>query len=172
MDSLPAIDLGLMAEHLTAHEGVINKLSYYQSLVSNTELRNILKLQENVMHSHVWVMLAFINPNYHNNVEVPPLSVYREEHIFERPEKGENNKWIALEAHSTAKNMSVENYNSAMMMQNENVKNAHIKMALQQNRIGEKYTHFIKMMGWSYAPKATTQAQINTFLHFDHLLKQ
>lgn len=109
MDSLPAIDLGLMVEHLSAHEGVINKLAHYQPLVTNLELRNILKLQENVLHSHVWVMLAFINPNYHNEVKVPPLSAYREDPIFERSGNGEDNKWIALEAHNTAKNMSNRN---------------------------------------------------------------
>ncbi|MFS0752807.1 hypothetical protein [Oceanobacillus sp. 1P07AA] len=172
MDSLPAIDLGLMAEHLSAHEGVINKLAHYQSIVTNLELRNILSLQENVMHSHVWVMLAFINPNYHIEVKVPPLSAYREEHIFERPGNGDVNKWIALEANNTAKNMSVENYNSAMMMQDMNVKNAHIEMALQQNQIKEKYAEFIKKMGWDFAPKATTSSQVNTFLHFEHLLNQ
>lgn len=176
MDSLPAIDLGLMAEHLSAHEGVINKLAAYQSSVTNMELRNILNLQENVMRSHAWVMLAFINPNYHNDVEVPPLTSFRieHEHTSDKLENGNggNNKWIALEAHDTAKNMSTENYNSAMKMQNMNVKNAHIEMALQQNQIKEKYASFIKKMGWAFAPNAANRAQTNTFLHFEHLLNQ
>ncbi|WP_257345743.1 hypothetical protein [Pseudalkalibacillus decolorationis] len=33
--SLPAIDLGLMAEHLATHEGMISKLKHYHSKVTD-----------------------------------------------------------------------------------------------------------------------------------------
>lgn len=58
-----------------------------------------------------------------------------------------NNKWIALEAHTTAKCMSNENYVSALMMKDKNVRNAHVEMALQQLAVQEKYAVFIKEMG-------------------------
>ncbi len=103
MNSLPAIDLGLMSEHLLAHDGVIHKLVYYQNLVTSTELQNILKLQEEVMRTHVWIMLAFINPSYHNDIEVPQLSTFEQKYNFQRAGNDENNKWVALESHSTAK---------------------------------------------------------------------
>ncbi|WP_277678572.1 hypothetical protein [Gracilibacillus dipsosauri] len=172
MNSLPAIDLGLMSEHLLAHDGVIHKLVYYQNLVTSTELQNILKLQEEVMRTHVWIMLAFINPSYHYDIEVPQLSTFEQKYNFQRAGNDENNKWVALESHSTAKNMSIENYQSAMLMKNMNVKNAHIEMALQQNQIKEKYANYIKKMGWDFVPKATTEAQISTFLHFNYLLNR
>ena len=38
MTALPAVDLGIVAEHLTAHEGVINKLEVYQANVTNPNL--------------------------------------------------------------------------------------------------------------------------------------
>ncbi len=45
-------------------------------------------------------------------------------------------------------------------------------MALQQNQIKEKYANYIKKMGWDFVPKATTEAQISTFLHFNYLLNR
>ncbi len=57
-------------------------------------------------------MLALINPHHHDYVEVPNLDTYymRRYHPHEinryRAETG--NKWIALEAHTTAKVMNDE----------------------------------------------------------------
>ncbi|WP_188206981.1 hypothetical protein [Alkalibacillus aidingensis] len=172
MTSLPAIDLGLMAEHLSAHEGVINKLKAYKGTVTNKRLRDIIELQETTMRMHVWIMLGLINPEYNNYIEVPPLNAPFVRHYSEKEgyENTTNNKWIALEAHNTAKNMSNENYKSALMMQDTNVKNAHIEMALQQYQIKEKYAEIIKEMGWEFTPHTSEQEQINTYRNFQHLL--
>lgn len=62
MPTLPATDLGLMAEHLTAHKGIINKLEVYHEKVTNSKLKEIIALQTDMMRVHVKVMLALINP--------------------------------------------------------------------------------------------------------------
>ncbi len=37
--SLPAVDLGIMAEHLSTHEGMINKLKIYYPLLTKPVLK-------------------------------------------------------------------------------------------------------------------------------------
>ncbi|WP_163970972.1 hypothetical protein [Oceanobacillus halotolerans] len=169
---LPAVDLGLMSNHLSAHEGVISKLKAYQRIVTNPKLRDIIRIQENVMQTHVWVMLALINPDYSNYVEVPSLSNYGVHHhsIGEQNKKSNDNKWIALEVRNTAKTMASTNYNSALMMQDLNVKNAHIEMALQQQQLQKMYDDFITNIGWEFVPHSSFQEQVNTYYHFKHLL--
>lgn len=171
MTTLPATDLGIMAEHLTAHEGVINKLEVYQANVTNSVLKEIIVLQKNMMRAHVGVMLALINPNESGYIEVPDLTNYSRAnyHQGEQSPNG-NNKWIALETHTTAKCMSNENYVSALMMKDQNVRNAHVEMALQQLTIQEKLAAFIEKMGWSFVPHVSVQDQVNTYQHFQHML--
>ncbi|WP_010651533.1 hypothetical protein [Oceanobacillus massiliensis] len=170
MAVLPTADLGIMADHLSAHEGVLQKLRAYQKAVTNQQLRNIMRLQENIMQSHVWVMLALINPENNNYVEVPPLQDLATNYPSnpENNEKNSDNKWIALEVRNTANNMSSTNFNSALMMQNPNVIHAHIEMALQQHQIMKMYDEFIESMGWKFIPHATAQEQLNTYFHFQH----
>ncbi|MEN1968016.1 hypothetical protein WMZ97_08055 [Lentibacillus sp. N15] len=56
MPNLPATDLGIMAEYLTAHKGVINKLELYQKMVTIMELKEIIQLQTNMMqHTTKWI---------------------------------------------------------------------------------------------------------------------
>ncbi|UOQ94376.1 hypothetical protein MUO14_05315 [Halobacillus shinanisalinarum] len=44
--TLPVVDLGLMAEHLTTHKGIISKLKRYHSMVSIVALKEILSIQK------------------------------------------------------------------------------------------------------------------------------
>lgn len=175
MNVLPSVDLGLMAEHLTAHEGVINKLNVYHEKVTNTDLKEIIALQANMMRVHVGVMLALINPYQKDYVEVPPLNTYISSFFPRRVSEHKvnfDNKWIALEAHTTAKCMSNENYFSALMMKDSNVRNAHVEMALQQLAVLAKYADFIKSMGWSFVPNASIEEQVNTYQHYKYMLDQ
>lgn len=172
MSTLPSVDLGLMAEHLSTHEGMINKLKVYHINTTNPDLKSIIALQINVMMSHVRVMLSLINPDNNEYVEVPDLDMYD---VSNRRVEGTgvnkyNDKWIALEAHAGAKLMSNENYTSALLMKNRNVRNAHVEMALQQLEIQKRYSDFINRMGWSFVPHADTQEQVKTYQHFQHLL--
>lgn len=168
MEGLPAVDIGLMAEHLSTHEGMINKLKIYRMNVKNVDLKDTIDLQIKVMRAHVEVMLSLINPQNDDYVEVPDLRISNlnnyqtaiDEHV------GYNDKWIALEAKASAKMMSGENYTSALMMKDDNVRNAHVEMALQQLEIQKKYSEFIKRMGWEFTPHVTTQTQEKTYLFY------
>ncbi|WP_047984066.1 spore coat protein [Ornithinibacillus californiensis] len=150
MKGLPAIDIGLMIEHLSTHEGMIKKLEIYRMKVRSEELKDTIDLQIKVMRAHVEVMLSLINPQNDDYVEVPDLrnaslNNYQtaiDEHV------GYNDKWIALEAKASTKMISGENYTAALMMKDNNVRNAHVEMALQQLEIQKKYSEFIKRMGW------------------------
>ncbi|MFC7063571.1 spore coat protein [Halobacillus seohaensis] len=170
--TLPSIDLGLMSEHLAAHEGIIHKLENYLSKVTSTELRETIDLQVNVMRAHVKVMLMLINPYLHEYVVVPPLSTHKSNHGPQANTMEQNlkNKPIALEARSTAKSMANENFTSALFMKNHNVKQAHIEMALQQVTIQEKYNEYIKKMGWAFVPYASLQEQIHTYQNYQRML--
>src|SRR5699024_10205933 len=141
MASLPAIDLGLMAEHLAAHEGIINKLVFYQTKVTNAILKEVIELHASVMREHVRVMLSLINPYQNDYVDLAPLSEHMRHYNLIAKEQRTNgmDKWIALEGHTTAQSMSNENYVSALMMKNQHVRTIHVQMALQQLEIQDKY---------------------------------
>ncbi|MCM3441556.1 hypothetical protein AB3Z07_26730 (plasmid) [Metabacillus halosaccharovorans] len=50
---LKTIDVGLMANHLSAHEGVIKRLDLYVKITKNQQLLNILGQQIGTMKNHV-----------------------------------------------------------------------------------------------------------------------
>lgn len=169
MAILPAIDLGLMAEHLTAHQGAIQKLHVYEHNVSNPKLKEIIRLQKNIMKTHVKVMLALINPNTDYYVEVPDIETIKQTSNQAQTNasgNSSNDKWITLEAHNAAKNMANQNYVSALLMKNQNARNAHVKMAQQQLKMQEKYEKIIKQNGWIYTPQATAEEQKKTYQKF------
>jgi hypothetical protein len=172
--TLPSLDLGLMSEHLTVHQGVIYKLRKYHEKITDGELKEIILLQIKIMSEHVRVMLQLINPNQNNYVEVPPLHFYTSIQFPQhtgRQRDNFKNKPIALEARMTAKSMANENFVSALMMKNPNARHAHIEMALQQTTIQEKYGELIKSRGWEYVPHVCLEEQFNTYQHFYKTLK-
>jgi len=146
MTILPTIDLGLMAEHLSTLEGVINKLVLYETKVTNIALKEILVLQAKAMRNHVKVMLALINPHQNGYIQLQQLNEYTmnsHPHVLEGQEGNADNKWIASESHNTAQSMSNENYISALTMKNQNIRNIHSEIALQQFTLQGKYTDLI-----------------------------
>lgn len=174
MTVLPTVDLGLMAEHLSAHEGVINKLVLYEKMVTNAALKETLVLQASVMRNHVKVMLALINPQQNGYIEIPHLNEYNINcypQVVKEQKGNPDNKWIALESHNTAKSMANENFSSALMMNNQNVRHLHVEMALQQFALQRKYAGLINKMGWAFVPYATVQEQVNTYHHYQHMLE-
>ncbi|MDF0728111.1 hypothetical protein PY093_15685 [Cytobacillus sp. S13-E01] len=171
--ALPAIDVGLMDEHLTTHEGIINKLKYYHSIVNHPDLKHIINLQIIVMQDHVRVMLGLLDPNRNQWITLSPidLSDGHNQHI----EKGNTSntslhKPIAIEARSTAKFMANSNFTSALMMKDPNVKHIHFEMAIQQATLERNYNDFIKKMGWEHPPKVTKETQVFTIQKHQHLL--
>ncbi|TFB25010.1 hypothetical protein E3U55_01060 [Filobacillus milosensis] len=172
MRALPSVDLGIMAEHLAAHEGVINKLQYYHSIASNQILKDILSLQTEIMLNHVEVMSSFINPRINQELNVPPLDIYQDVSFnFDSNDYQYHDNWITLETHNTAKCMANQNYVSSLMMKDARVKKAHEEMALQQAHIQELYGRLISMMDWSYVPQSSIDSQTKTYQFYNQVFQ-
>lgn len=164
---LKSIDLGLMAEHLTAHKGIISKLRLYYCSVGNPTLKQIIYEQFLIMRNHVRVMLMLMDPARNETVSISALTEIQPVEIKCKPFSSYmSDKSIALEAHNTAKSMALDNFSSALRMKTSNVRDIHIQMALQQVKLQEKYTEFIHKMGDDHAPSASFEEQKNTMAEF------
>ncbi|MBB6453132.1 spore coat protein CotF [Salirhabdus euzebyi] len=166
--SLPAIDVGLMNEHLTTHQGVIHKLKHYYSEVKDPYLKQIIYAQAVIMRDHVKVMLALLDPNNNQWKQVVPLK-----QVFSRlqlelitPHQHNEDKKIVLENHSTAKFLATDNFLAALMMKNDNVKQVHYDMAMQQANFEKMYSDYINKMGWSVTATANEEEQVKLINHF------
>jgi hypothetical protein len=164
---LKAIDLGLMAEHLDVHKGVIKKLKSYFCSSKNPTLRQIIYEQILIMSNHVGVMLNLIDPTINETVTVSALNQLQHIEIPCRELIHHvSDKTISLEGSHIAKTMSQGNYNSALRMKTHNVKDIHLQMAFQQFRLQERYENFIKGMGWSHEPNVTLEEQNKTVKNY------
>lgn len=170
---LPVIDVGLMDEHLTAHEGVIPKLKKYKSMVNHPQLKEIIDLHISVLQHHVVVMLQLLDPNRKQWVYLKSLPLPTTKHSGDHKMewKKSTDKSIALEAMSTAKNMGSTNFNSALMMKDPNVKHIHFEMAIQDAILQGKYNDFMKSMNSDHPPMATSEIQQYTIQKHQHILK-
>ncbi|WP_456271134.1 hypothetical protein [Bacillus sp. AK031] len=167
---LPAVDLGLMSEHLAAHEGVINKLKIYHQMVHNEDLKKILRIHINTLRHHVAAMLMLINPNRMEKVQLADLPKTTLNEPVESLAEWE--KDIALESRSTAKLMGTNNYNSAAMMKDENVKSIHVKMAEQDIEFQMMYNRLIKAYDGDFVPMASPEMQWMTLQKYQHVLEE
>ncbi|QTM99063.1 hypothetical protein ERJ70_06960 [Sediminibacillus dalangtanensis] len=165
---LPATDLGIMAEHLATHEGVINKLKIYYATVRNSALRNLLHTHLQVLRNHVRAMLILIDPNQQG-----PYHLHEMEDVhlnFGNEQFSEQEKDITLEARATAKLMSSNNFMSALMMNDANVKHVHIEMALQEVRLQSLYSEIVHHINGDFTPKVTEKMQLLTMQKYYHVL--
>ncbi|MEQ6388552.1 hypothetical protein RZN22_04405 [Bacillaceae bacterium S4-13-58] len=173
---LPAIDAGLMETHLSTHEGKLFKLHTFYHQAEDPHLKELLLLQIKVMKVHVPVMLSFFNPHLNEWIELPMVDeLYHD--LFSLPHSTDGNhsvdKPIALEAKSTATEMAQENFTSALMMKNENVKHVHVHMALQQYELLKKFEKYLKHKGWAaWHLNASKKGQLETIQKYQHLLQQ
>lgn len=165
--NLPAVDLGIMAEHLSTHEGVNNKLKMYYSSVQNPVLKNILELNINMLRNHVRTMLALIDPDRTHQVHLPELQ--RFDFSMDAGKLSEIEQDIALEARSTAKLMGSDNFNSALMMKDPNVKNIHLQMVYQDVSMQMIYDHLIKHTHGEFIPTVSKEMQFMTLQHYKHV---
>jgi len=167
---LPATDLGIMAEHLATHEGMINKFKIYYMTVRNPVLKNLLYRHIHILREHVRVMLEFIDPSKAGQVHLPSL---KDIHLkFGNEQISEQEKDITLEARATAKLMSSNNFMSALMMKDVNVKHAHIEMALQEERFQSLYNQIIKHIDGEFTPKVSEKMQLLTLHKYYHILSE
>ncbi|WP_421385045.1 hypothetical protein ACOJQI_09830 [Bacillus salacetis] len=166
---LPAIDLGLMAQHLAAHEGVIFKLKIYHQNVQNEALKKILRIHIETLKSHVAAMLLLIDPNRVQKVHLPDLKANIDEAIGNLLPWEKN---IALESRSTAKLMGTDNFNSAAMMKNDNVKSIHTKMSNQDIQLQRMYNKVIAAANADYVPMASLEEQWMTLQKYQHVINE
>lgn len=155
---LKTVDVGLMANHLSAHKAVIRRLETYLHSVQNQQIATILEKQVNTMKNHVKVMNQLLDPNQ-NTVTLPPIPngtgmVHTQTFKLEMSDHD-----IATDAHFTASSMAKENFNSAENMKNKQVKKIHSEMALQQSTIAGMYENLMSQMGWMNQPNASISEQ-------------
>ncbi|WP_174727098.1 hypothetical protein [Mesobacillus harenae] len=168
--NLPAVDLGIMAEHLSTHEGVINKLKMYYVSVHNPTLKKLLEIHIKTLRNHVAVMLALIDPDRNTKVHLPDM-----ENLHSKMVTGnlsEYEKDITLEGRATAKLMGTDNFNSALLMKDANVQNVHFKMSHQDISMQMMYGRLLKEMNAEFVPKASKEMQQLTLQKFYHVLNE
>lgn len=163
---LPAVDLGLMAEHIEAHEGVINRIKIYETMVRNKKLQRLLSVHKRMLRNHVITMLALINPDRQTEVQLPEMELLTMvgTHELEKFEKE-----ILLDAMSTAKLMGGDNFNSSLMMKNINVKNIHMQMSYQDVSVQMIYEQLLEAVEGDFLPMASIEEQRKTLKHFAHV---
>ncbi len=167
---LPSADLGLMAEHLATHEGMINKLKMYYVIVSHSVFKKLIGEHIEVLRQHGKSMLELINPN-----QVGPFQLNRLEEINLNNHVealSEQEKDISLEVRATAKSMAADNFSSALMMQDKYVRLIHIEMALQEVRLQSLYDEIIRQTNGDFTPKAADQMQQMTVEKYKHVLDE
>ncbi|MDT0163562.1 hypothetical protein [Bacillus sp. AG4(2022)] len=165
--NLPAVDLGIMTEHLSTHEGVIHKLKLYYSSVQNPVFKNLLGLHIKMLRNHVIAMLGLINPDPTHKVDLSEMDSINWNINLGTLEEYE--KDIALEARSTAKQMGSDNFNSALMMKDADVKNIHLQMSYQDVSMQMMYDHLIKHTLGEFIPRVSKEMQRLTLQHYSHV---
>jgi hypothetical protein len=167
---IPAVDLGIMAEHLATHEGMINKIKLYYPTVKNHALQHALSTHLQALRSHVQAMLNLVDPSTHHAI-----------HLHQMPDVTnplgheplwEHEKDIAQELKATAKLVEGNNFASALMMKNPHVKHAHIEMALQEAELQTMYHKILKTFSSEFVPMASEEMQLATLKQYYHVLHE
>lgn len=163
------IDVQLINEHLTTHEGVLYKLRIYYYQTKNPNLKQFIQKQYMVMLDHVRVMLELLDPNRTKEVKLEPIQ-FEIVPSFLEGSTSEQDKPIAIEGRATAQNMANMNFMSALMMKNPNVKAIHKEMSLQQGKIQELYSNFLTRAFNQEPPMSSKEAQQNIINRHKHPL--
>ena len=158
---LKTIDVGLMANHLPTHKGIISRLELYINHATEQQLVTIFQKQVGLMKNHVKVMNQLLNPSQNNNIVLPPIpqNVPLYSNQSEKVDIGIDDRNMALDAHFTATAMANDNFVSATNMKNPQVKKIHVEMALQQSDIASQLEMLSKQLGWLSHPNATDVEQ-------------
>lgn len=168
--NLPAADLGIMAEHLPAHEGTISKLMIFKDIVDNQELKKLIQINIEMLRDHVRAMLELIDPNRKREVMLAEISDIQIS--TENLNLSEQEKEIVFETRSVSKLMGSNNFNSALMMKDMDVKNIHIQMAYQDVRMQVLYNMVVEHVNGDFTPRVTEAMQSKTYEKYKHILKE
>ncbi|MBT2690863.1 hypothetical protein J7I93_22245 [Bacillus sp. ISL-47] len=170
---LPASDMGIITTHLSSHDGMIFKFKSHLKQVKNKQLRKILILQLGVLRSHTRIMLEMMNPDKSEFPELPALDHLPKEEDIQEIEN-ENNPMsevhIALEGKASGESMAQNNFFSALKMKDPKVKQIHVEMALQQVKIVEEITKFLKEQNADIIPLSNAEEQNKVIKHFQHIM--
>jgi len=166
---LPAIDVQLMNEHLTTHEGVLYKLRMYYYHAKHPILKQIIQKQYMVMMDHVRVMLELLDPSRTKEVQLAPIQVDLLPSSLEVP-IAQQDKPVAIEGRATAQNMANMNFISALMMKDPKVKAIHKEMSLQQASLQELYSKFLSMAFNEEPPMSSRNQHQDIIKRHKHLL--
>ncbi|MDC3414038.1 spore coat protein [Aquibacillus sp. 3ASR75-11] len=161
---LKTVDVGLMANHLAAHKGIIKKLEFYAASTQNKQLSMLIEQQAGLMKNHVTTMNNLLNPNQMSQATLPPIPKAQGQNhanMSGSTSIGLKDPDIAMDAHFTATAMANDNFTSAMNMKDPQVKKIHIEMALQQSHIAEQLEMMGNQNGWMSHPSATSMEQTN-----------
>lgn len=158
---LKTIDVGLMANHLSAHKGIIKRLELYANTTKHQQLLNIFVQQISAMTNHVQVMNMLLDPNYANyQITLPPIPQSNLQVNNQlSSDLGIEDKDMLFDAHFTATAMANDNFISATNMKSTQVKKLHLEMALQQDQLARKHELLAEKMGWMNPPTATNAEQ-------------
>lgn len=157
------VDVGLMANHLAAHNPVIKRLEMYSTQTNNESILTILNKQIGIMRNHVQVMNLLLDPNQ-KVVNLPPIpdETTNDNQTSPIPNFQMGDKDLVMDAHFTSSAMAKENFNSSENMKNPQVKEMHREMAMQQSTITAWYEQIMEQMGWTNQPTASTKDQSET----------
>ncbi|RKL67408.1 hypothetical protein CR203_08575 [Salipaludibacillus neizhouensis] len=169
---LPVIDIGLMNEHLATHEGLLGKLDVYLEATLDKFLMKLITVQREMLKVHIQVMLELLLPQKEEWVNLPNENLEEELDLSTATDSTGNEltKRISLELQATANSMARTNFNSALMMKNENVKQVHFEMAIQQATYLNYVNYFVEENEWSISVKGTEDQQNKIIEHFKHLV--
>ncbi len=158
---IKTIDVGLMANHLDAHKGVIKRLELYMRMTKNQQLVHTLNQQIGAMKNHVKVMNQLLDPTNTNPVTLPPIPQNVMNHGIQSPfiDTGMVDRDITFDALFTANAIANDNFISSSNMKNQQVKQLHAEMAKQQSHIANQYEMLAEQLGWLSHPDATNQEQ-------------
>lgn len=169
---LKMIDLSLMANHLKVHKAELAKLRNIICTVPNQKIKQVATEQYMIMKNHVYVMIALMNPNQNESVSVESL------HHWELPQfdcdqtcSGVDEKDTLIDLQSSADFMAQNNFQSALRMQADNVRNIHFHMAFQQTMIFNKYVALIKELTEDTAPESSLKKQEETYHKFKEMFQ-
>lgn len=171
---LPATDMGLIAEHLSAHDGLIAKIKMHEKKVESDELKYILNKKLDVLRSHVRLMMGMLDPAKSDFEEFPTLDELPSgnQSVGKVKNGSQLDKHIALETKKAAESMALDNLVSALKMKDPKVKHAHVQFALQEIEIVKDVTEILKEMGAEITPLGTEEEQQKILKHFEHILKE
>lgn len=163
---LKNVDVGLMVNHLSAHNAIIKRLDMYLNHVQNQQIATIIQKQIMIMNNHVQVMKQLLDPKQSIvNLAPIPNNVGMVQNQSNNLEISDQD--IAVDAHFTASAMAKENFNSAENMKNHQVKKTHTEMALQQSTIAGMYEQLMNQLGWMSQPNVSTSEQIAALTPFN-----